>query len=45
MSLPVLLVLTFLAAAAVAALAGLACKPLAHRVGAVARPRGDRWRR
>jgi UDP-GlcNAc:undecaprenyl-phosphate GlcNAc-1-phosphate transferase len=43
MSLPVLLVVTFLAAAAVAALAGLACKPLAHRAGAVARPRGDRW--
>jgi UDP-GlcNAc:undecaprenyl-phosphate/decaprenyl-phosphate GlcNAc-1-phosphate transferase len=43
MSLPVLLVLTFVAAAASAAAAGLACRPLAHRIGVVARPRGDRW--
>jgi UDP-GlcNAc:undecaprenyl-phosphate/decaprenyl-phosphate GlcNAc-1-phosphate transferase len=43
MSLPVLLIATFAAAAAIAALAGLACAPVAHRLGAVARPRGDRW--
>ncbi len=43
MSPTVLLVVTFAAAAVIAALAGLACAPLAHRLGAVARPRGDRW--
>jgi len=43
MSPPVLLLVTFAAAAVIAALAGLACAPLAHRLGAVARPRGDRW--
>jgi UDP-GlcNAc:undecaprenyl-phosphate GlcNAc-1-phosphate transferase len=39
----VLLVVTALGAAGVAAAAVLACAPLAHRLGAVARPRGDRW--
>jgi UDP-GlcNAc:undecaprenyl-phosphate GlcNAc-1-phosphate transferase len=39
----VLLVVTALVAAAVAAAAVLVCAPLAHHLGAVARPRGDRW--
>jgi UDP-GlcNAc:undecaprenyl-phosphate GlcNAc-1-phosphate transferase len=39
----VLLVVTALGAAAVAALAAFVCAPLAQRLGAVARPRHDRW--
>jgi UDP-GlcNAc:undecaprenyl-phosphate GlcNAc-1-phosphate transferase len=38
-----MLAVTALTAAAVAALAVAGCAPLARRVGAVARPRGDRW--
>ena len=38
-----MLAVTALAAAAVAAAAVLGCAPLARRIGAVARPRGDRW--
>ena len=43
MSPTVLLVVTALGAAVVAALAAFVCTPLAHRLGAVARPRDDRW--
>jgi UDP-GlcNAc:undecaprenyl-phosphate GlcNAc-1-phosphate transferase len=38
-----MLALTALTAAAVAAVAVLGCAPIARRIGAVARPRGDRW--
>ena len=43
MSPTVLLVVTALAAAMLTAAAAFLCAPLAHHLGLVARPRGDRW--
>src|SRR6187402_2223116 len=43
MSPTVLLVVTALTAAMLTAAAAFLCAPLAHSLGLVARPRGDRW--
>jgi UDP-GlcNAc:undecaprenyl-phosphate GlcNAc-1-phosphate transferase len=45
MSPTVILIVTALAAALVTAASTWLCVPLAHRLGVVARPRGDRWHR